>query len=155
MFNTFAEEAETQRARKESEREGEKERKNKREEREIAEGFGYGKIYEEPARSSPVDSPVCTYDPKILRSFPHGQASRGSRWRWWRAPFVRRDSFLPPSNDPGLPSSYLRPSRCSSLLSRFVHPLSIHWIFSGANGYNLRPLSREMRPHRVKNWLLI
>lgn len=39
--------------------------------------------------------------------------------------------------------------------SRFVHPLSIHWIFSGANGYNLRPLSRELRPHRVKNWLLI
>lgn len=70
MFNTFAEEAETQRARKESEREGEKERKNKREEREIAEGFGYEKIYEEPTRSSPVDSPVCTYDPKILRSFP-------------------------------------------------------------------------------------
>lgn len=32
-----------------------------------------------PTRSLPGDS-VCTYDPKILRSFPFGQASRRSRW---------------------------------------------------------------------------
>lgn len=42
-------------------------------------GSAIGEIYEGRTRSSPVDSPVCAYDPKILRSFSLGQASRGSR----------------------------------------------------------------------------
>lgn len=55
-----------------------------------------------------------------------------------RAPLVRRDSFLPPSNDPGT----------SCLLPPFLSdpsPPSIHWIFSGANAaYNPLPLSSSL-----------
>lgn len=58
------------------------------EEREIAEGLGLIRFMRTDEVFA-VDS-VCTYDPKILRSFPFGQASRESQWAHRSS-----DSFLP------------------------------------------------------------
>lgn len=44
-------------------------------EREIVEGRGWQDLFEVTEGSLPSE-PVCTFDPKILRSFPFGQRSR-------------------------------------------------------------------------------
>jgi len=108
----------------------------------LAKGLGLVRFMR-AARSLLVDS-VCTYDPKILRSFPFGQASRRSQWahrsiQLLFAPWTIKPPVLP------VPPSTLHPP---------LHSFHQFIGFLAANGYNPL-LSREMCPHRVKNWLLI
>jgi len=94
-----------------------------KEKREIAEGLGLVRFMRTDEVFA-VDS-VCTYDPKILRSFPFGQASRESQWAHRSS-----DSFLPHER-----SGLLLPFRSSHPSHQFIG-------FLAENGYN--------RHYRVK-----
>lgn len=117
IFRTFARRNEWGRVKK-------KNRKKTEEEREIAEGLGLVRFMRTDEVFA-VDS-VCTYDPKILQSFPFGQASRESQWAHRSS-----DSFLPHERSgPPVPPSL------------FPHPSHQFIGFLAANGYN--------RHYRVK-----
>lgn len=96
-----------------------KKEKETEEEREIAEGLGLVRFMRTDEVFA-VDS-VCTYDPKILRSFPFGQTSRESQW----AHRSRPTPFCPMNDRASCP-----------------HPSHQFIGFLAANGYN--------RHYRVK-----